>query len=47
VAIAHKKHFFTTSYVSPAIKALEESAKEANVMLLNECGVDPGFDHMT
>lgn len=47
VAIAHKKHFFTTSYVSPAIRALEESAKEAGVMLLNECGVDPGFDHMT
>lgn len=47
VAIANKKHFFTTSYISPAIRALEESAKDAGVMLLNECGVDPGFDHMS
>jgi len=46
IAIKHKKHFFTTSYVSDAMKALEEDAKNAGIVLLNECGVDPGSDHM-
>jgi len=45
VAIANKKHFFTTSYVSDAMRALDESAKAAGVILVNECGVDPGTDH--
>lgn len=47
LAIKHRKHFFTTSYVSPEMAALEESAKASNVILLNECGVDPGTDHMS
>lgn len=36
----------TTSYVSEAIKALEADAKAAGVVILNEVGVDPGFDHL-
>jgi len=46
-AIKHKVHFFTTSYVSDAMKALEEDAKKAGIVLVNECGVDPGTDHMS
>lgn len=46
LAIKHKKHFFTTSYVSDGIKALEDEAIEAGVILANELGVDPGMDHM-
>ena len=42
-----KKNMLTTSYVSDEMKALNEQAKEANIMILNEIGVDPGFDHMT
>jgi len=47
VAIKHKKHFCTTSYISNEMKALENDAKKAGVLLLNECGVDPGIDHMS
>jgi saccharopine dehydrogenase (NADP+, L-glutamate forming) len=47
VAIKHKKHFCTTSYISNEMKALEGDAKKAGVLLLNECGVDPGIDHMS
>ncbi|MCJ7817310.1 MAG: saccharopine dehydrogenase NADP-binding domain-containing protein [Candidatus Thorarchaeota archaeon] len=47
VAIRHKKMFCTTSYISDEMKALEEDAKKAGVLLLNECGVDPGIDHMS
>lgn len=46
LAIEHKKHFFTTSYVSDGIKALEEEAIANGVVLANELGVDPGMDHM-
>ena len=37
----------TTSYVSPEMNKLNEKAKEAGVIILNELGVDPGYDHMT
>lgn len=47
LAIKHKKHFCTTSYTSDGLKALNEKAKEAGVIMLNECGVDPGTDHMS
>jgi len=47
IAIRHKKHFLTTSYVSDAMRALEPSAKEAGIIIVNECGVDPGTDHMS
>ena len=36
----------TASYVSPAMKALDEDAKRKGVVLLNELGLDPGIDHM-
>ena len=45
--IKHKKHMLTTSYVSDEMKALDQAAKNAGILILNEIGVDPGFDHMT
>ncbi|GKT45065.1 saccharopine dehydrogenase [NADP(+), L-glutamate-forming] [Colletotrichum spaethianum] len=39
-------HVVTTSYVSPAIKELEDEAKAAGITVLNEVGVDPGVDHL-
>ncbi len=45
--IRHKKHLVTTSYVSDEMRALDKKAKAAGVMLLNECGLDPGIDHMS
>jgi len=43
----HKKHLVTTSYVSPAMKALDARARAAGVLFLNELGLDPGIDHMS
>lgn len=47
LCVKHKKHMVTTSYVKEAILALDDRAKEADVILLNEIGVDPGIDHMS
>ncbi len=45
--IKQKKHFITASYLSPEILALNEEAKNAGILMLNECGLDPGIDHMS
>jgi saccharopine dehydrogenase (NADP+, L-glutamate forming)/spermidine synthase len=45
--IKHKKHMVTTSYVSSAMRELDEKAKDAGVVIINEIGVDPGIDHMS
>ena len=47
LCVKHKKHMVTTSYVKDAMLALDEPAREAGVILLNEIGVDPGIDHMS
>ena len=47
LCIKHKKHLITTSYVSDEMKALDNKVKEAGIMVLNECGLDPGIDHMS
>ena len=41
------KNLVTASYVSKEILALDEKAKEAGIILLNEIGLDPGIDHMS
>jgi saccharopine dehydrogenase-like NADP-dependent oxidoreductase len=47
LCIEFGKDMVTTSYVSPAMRALDERATAAGVTLLNEIGVDPGIDHMS
>ncbi|KAG0626104.1 hypothetical protein M758_2G102500 [Ceratodon purpureus] len=44
--IKFKRHLVTASYVSEAMQALDEKAKEAGVALLCEMGLDPGIDHL-
>lgn len=39
------KHMATASYVSADMKALNADAVRKNLLLLNECGLDPGIDH--
>ncbi len=39
------KHLATASYVSQDMKDLDEEAKQKQLLLLNECGLDPGIDH--
>ena len=45
--IAHRKHLVTTSYVQAPMRELDEPARAAGVLLLNEIGLDPGIDHMS
>ncbi len=47
LCIRHKKNMLTTSYVSDKMKALDNAVKQAGILIMNEIGVDPGFDHMT
>ncbi len=42
-----KKHLVTASYLSDDLKALHEEAKSADLIFLNEIGLDPGLDHLT
>jgi saccharopine dehydrogenase-like NADP-dependent oxidoreductase len=41
------KHLCTASYVSPEMKALDAEARKKGLLFLNECGLDPGIDHMS
>jgi len=45
--IKYKKPMVTTSYVSKEMKELDNDAKKAGILILNECGLDPGIDHMS
>jgi saccharopine dehydrogenase (NADP+, L-glutamate forming) len=47
VAIAHRVPLITTSYVSAEMRALDDAARGAGVLVLNEIGLDPGLDHMS
>jgi saccharopine dehydrogenase-like NADP-dependent oxidoreductase len=47
VCLAYGKHFVTTSYVSPAMRERDASAKAKGLIFLNEIGLDPGLDHMS
>lgn len=45
--VLHQTHLVTASYISPEMRALGEIAREKNVILLNELGLDPGIDHLS
>ncbi|MEF8848752.1 MAG: saccharopine dehydrogenase C-terminal domain-containing protein [Candidatus Thermoplasmatota archaeon] len=45
--IKNGKHMVTTSYVSEDMMDLDESARNSDIIILNECGLDPGIDHMS
>jgi saccharopine dehydrogenase (NADP+, L-glutamate forming) len=47
ICLRQKKSLVTTSYVQPEIQALDEEAKKAGIIFLNEIGLDPGIDHMS
>ena len=38
-------HFASSSYISPALKKLDQQAKDKNLIFINEIGLDPGIDH--
>ena len=47
LCLAEKKHLITASYVSDQMQAMHEEAKAKGLLFMNECGLDPGIDHMT
>jgi len=47
LCIELKKHMVTTSYVSENMRKLDQRAKDAGILILNEIGLDPGIDHMS
>jgi len=47
LCIVLKKHFLNASYISDEMKSLHAEALSNNLLFLNECGLDPGIDHMS
>ena len=47
VCLRHGKSLVTTSYIQAGMMELDESARKAGLLFLNEIGLDPGIDHMT
>lgn len=45
-AIAGQAHFVSSSYVSEPMRALHDSARQEQLCLVNEVGLDPGLDHL-
>lgn len=45
--IKYAKNLFTASYESGELKAFEDEVHRKGLMFLNECGLDPGLDHMS
>ena len=41
------KHLVTASYISDEMKSFDEEAKAKGLIFMNECGLDPGIDHMS
>jgi saccharopine dehydrogenase-like NADP-dependent oxidoreductase len=41
------KHFFTASYESDELRKMSFKIEEKELFFLNECGLDPGIDHMS
>ncbi|XP_036086878.1 alpha-aminoadipic semialdehyde synthase, mitochondrial isoform X5 [Rousettus aegyptiacus] len=44
--ITSKVNMITASYITPALKELEKSVKDAGITVIGELGLDPGLDHM-
>lgn len=45
--LRYKKNFITASYVSKEMQEMHKEVNDANLLFLNEMGVDPGIDHMS
>ena len=45
--VSLKKNLVTASYATKEMLELDVEAKKNGVLILNECGLDPGLDHMS
>ncbi|TMS38063.1 hypothetical protein L596_004871 [Steinernema carpocapsae] len=46
LCIKNQTNMVTSSYITDALEALDQQAKDAGITIMNECGLDPGIDHM-
>ncbi len=46
MCLARKAHLVTTSYISEGMRQLNDRAIALGLCLVNECGLDPGIDHV-
>ncbi len=47
VCLNFAKPMLTASYISNEISAMDQEARDKEVFILMECGLDPGIDHMS
>lgn len=45
--ITFGKHFLSASYVSQKVSELQQLAADSGSIVISECGLDPGIDHMS
>jgi saccharopine dehydrogenase-like NADP-dependent oxidoreductase len=45
--IAAGKDFLSASYISDEVRELAPDIEQAGILVLKECGLDPGIDHMS
>lgn len=45
--VALGRSLFTASYVSDEMQALDAEVRDKGLLFLNECGLDPGIDHVS
>jgi len=46
IAMRRGAHFVCSSYLSPEMRALDNSARKLGVSVVGEVGLDPGIDHL-
>lgn len=47
VCLQLNKHLITASYITAEMKSMHVQALKQGLLFLNECGLDPGIDHMS
>ncbi|GJM60328.1 saccharopine dehydrogenase family protein [Persicobacter diffluens] len=45
--IRQRKDFVSASYVTEELMQYQEAIEEAGILVMKECGLDPGIDHMS
>lgn len=45
--VSLKKHFLNASYINDETLSFNNAARDAGILVLCECGLDPGIDHMS
>jgi len=47
VCLEQKKHLVTASYETETMRSFDQQAKENDIIIVNEIGLDPGIDHLS